>query len=706
QFDLRALWHGFRRRWVLAIALGILGSAVASAAGWFLLEPEFTASGYLRIASTEPRLVNLTANTGSASAEFEIYKRTQKELILGRYVLNTALRSPEAAKIPRVHDHLDPVAWLARQLRVDFPGNAEILTISMSGESPEELATLVNAVVTAYQNEVVLVEKNQRREKMITLEAVAREAEEKSRQGRATLKGLAERLGTGDSQALTLKQQIALQRYATMLGEQTRVQIELMQTELALATTKAKQESADGPRVPAPQAKRYVDAHPLVVEHRTKLKMAEQMLHDAVAAALPTRDDVTAPHRRKVQEATQALAGAEAEATEEAQKVLREHLESQNAAEVGELEYDVVLLKAQLATLQKELDTLSEEANKIGRSSIDVEMMRFEIQRMDDVAKRLGSEIENIRIDLKSPPRITVISRAEVPAFKETSRQIKGTAGLGVVWFILPLVGVSWLESRAHRVYAAAHTRHLAGVKILGSLPLLAPERRHRRAAGSQAQRTLQNRRAFRESIDGLRTVLLREAEFSPAQVVMVTSATGGEGKTSVSTQLALSLARARRRCLLIDFDLRRPAAHRVLDLPGEQGVCEVLRGELTVDDVLQETETPDLSFMAAGAFDDEALVALTQPQLPRCLAALRERFEFIILDSSPILPVVDAVLVGKHADGVVLSVLCDVSRKPKIESAYARLDMMGVRVLGAVLTGPQDALIYDSASYQYLSIS
>ncbi|HEX5446228.1 MAG TPA: AAA family ATPase [Pirellulales bacterium] len=703
-FDLRALWHGLRRRWPVALALGIVGSAVASTAGWFLLEPDFTATGYLRIASVEPRLVNMTNTPSTAATEFEIYKRTQKELIMGRYVLNAALRTPDAGKIPVVRDHLDPVAWLAKQLRVDFPGNAEIMTISMSGESPETVATLVNAVVGAYQQEVVLVEKNQRMEKLNTLERVAREAEEKSRRARADLRRLADTLGTGDSQALTLKQQIALQRYATMLGEQTRVQIELMQAEIALASAKARQDAEGGPRVPESDEKRTLDTHPLVLEHRARLKDAERILaNDAAIAAPDRKDELTERHRRKVEEAAHALAEAEREAGEEVHELLVEYTKRQNDAEIAEAESDVLLLKTQLGTLQKELATLSEEANKIGRSSIDVEMMRVEIERIDAVAQRLGSEIENIRVDLQSPARITLLSKAEVPAFKESKKQVTGTAGLAFVWFLLPVVGVAWLESRAHRVYAA-DARHLAGVRVLGALPLLAPQRR--RLAGRLAQRTLQNRMAFRESIDGLRTVLLREAEFGPTHMVMVTSASGGEGKTSVATHLALSLARARRRCLLVDFDLRRPAAHRLLDLPGDRGVCEILRGEANAEDVVQNTETANLYFIAAGSFDDEALVALTQPQLPKLLAALRDRFDFIILDSSPILPVVDAVLVGKHADAVVLSVLCDVSRKPKIEHAYARLDMMGVRVLGAVVTGPQDPLMYDAASYPYLRAS
>jgi len=704
--DLRSLWYGFRRRWVLALGLGIVGSALAGVAGWFLLEPHFTATGYLRIASSEPKLVSSPGPQGG-TADFEVYKRTQKELILGRYVLNAALRSPKAAEIPHVRKHLDPVVWLAEEIKVDFPGNAEIMSISMSGEKAEEIATLVNAVVDAYQHEVVLVEKNLRMDKLDTLEKVARDAEEKSRRGRADLHRLADTLGTGDAQALTLKQQIALQRYATMLGEQTRVQIALMQAEIDLAVEKAKQDSAAEVKPPPGVVEQHVDAHPRVAAHRKRIEILERKLAEHKESAVgKTLKAGIENHERQIDTARQAAAAEELRVRERAEKLLgkkfADQAADQAAAKVAEARNDVNLLKTQQASLQKELETLSDEANKIGRSSIDVEMMRAEIEKIDDVAHRLGSEIENIRIELQSPARITLLSRAEVPAFKDTKKQLGGTAGLAVVWFLLPVFGIAWRESKARRIYPAAGTRQLAGVRVLGALPLVAPQL-GRRTAGRRAQRALQNRMAFRESIDGLRTTLLREAELAPTQVVMVTSASCGEGKTSVASQLALSIARARCRCLLVDFDLRRPAAHRALGLPAERGMCEVLRGELDVHDVIQETSTADLSFIAAGTFDDEALVALTQRRLPECLAALRPEFEFIILDSSPILPVVDAVLVGKHVDAVVFSVLCDVSQTPKFESALSRLDAIGAHVLGVVVTGPSDVLTYEAGTYQYM---
>jgi capsular exopolysaccharide synthesis family protein len=700
--DLRALWHAFLRRWMLAMGLGIVGSVLAGAGGWFLLEPHYTATGYLRIASSEPTLVSYPGDQLN-TAQFDIYKRTQRELILGRYVLNTALSTPKAAELPRVQRQLDPVTWLAKEIKVAFPGEAEIMTISMSGESAQEIAALVNAVLDAYQQEVVLVEKNQRMAKLNKLEELARLAEEKSRLSRANLRRLADTLGTGDSQALTLKQQIALQRYATMLGEHTRVQIALMQADIELATAEARQGSAEDIALPADELRRFIDADANLVALRARLKAFETLHADSKETVAPGRhQDRIDRHGQKVDDARRALAEAEEKVRVEAASAIREKLAAQAAANVTLAHNELLLLKSQEEKLKTELESLSDEAGKIGRSSIDVEMMRAEIVQLDEIARRLGGEIEKIRIELQSPSRITLLSRAEVPAFKDVKPQIKGAAGLAFLGFVLPIFGICWRDARARPVSPVVGARHLAGIRVLGALPLVQPPRTLG-GAGRRALLAQQNRMAFRESIDALRTTLLREAELAHTQMVMVTSAACGEGKTSVACQLALSIARARRRCLLVDFDLRRPAAHRALDLPAEQGICEVLRGELSIDDVIRPTSTADLSFIAAGAYDDEALVALTQRRLPECLAALRERFEFIIVDSSPILPVVDAVLVGKHVDAAVLSVLCNVSQTPKIENAYARLDAMGVHVLGIVVTGPQGSLVYDPGAYQYV---
>jgi len=191
------------------------------------------------------------------------------------------------------------------------------------------------------------------------------------------------------------------------------------------------------------------------------------------------------------------------------------------------------------------------------------------------------------------------------------------------------------------------------------------------------------------EAVDATRTILLRSARADGLRVVMVTSAHSGEGKTSLSTHLAASLAQVGYRTLFIDGDLRNPIAHRVFDMESEPGFCELLRGEAITADLIQQTPVDLLSMISAGRWDSEASRALGREGFLReLLQPLRSDFDFVIIDSSPVLPVVDPLLIGQQADGTILSVLRDVSRMPSVYAAHQRLLAGGVKVLGAVVNG------------------
>src|SRR5262249_38671246 len=146
-------------------------------------------------------------------------------------------------------------------------------------------------------------------------------------------------------------------------------------------------------------------------------------------------------------------------------------------------------------------------------------------------------------------------------------------------------------------------------------------------------------------------------------RVVMVTSALSGEGKTSMASHLAMSLARAGRKTLLIDCDLRKPSAHRSFDLLLDAGFSGLLQGTVPLADVVQATPVEGLSLISAGHCDAGALRALAQDRARGVFDRLRVEFEFIIVDSSPVLPVVDSLLLAPHTDGVLFSLLRDVSR-------------------------------------------
>jgi capsular exopolysaccharide synthesis family protein len=200
--------------------------------------------------------------------------------------------------------------------------------------------------------------------------------------------------------------------------------------------------------------------------------------------------------------------------------------------------------------------------------------------------------------------------------------------------------------------------------------------------------------------VDSVRTTLLHAEQLYGVRVVEVTSAVAGEGKTSLSCHLAASLDRAGRRTLLVDGDMRLPMAHRLFGLDRAPGLAEVLCGKVGLAEAIQTAPVGNLSFLAAGRADPEAFQALAQRRLADLIRQLRAQFDFILIDSSPVLPVSDALLLGQHADAVIFSVLRNVSQLPKVYAAYQRVGGLGIPILGAVVNGVRDELY--AAGYHY----
>jgi capsular exopolysaccharide synthesis family protein len=168
----------------------------------------------------------------------------------------------------------------------------------------------------------------------------------------------------------------------------------------------------------------------------------------------------------------------------------------------------------------------------------------------------------------------------------------------------------------------------------------------------------------------------------------MVTSARDGEGKTTLASYLANSIAKTGKRVLLADCDLRRPALHRLFQAEGAPGMAEALLGEADVAEVIRPTPVAGLDLLAAGTPSEGALRALATDAVTRVFARLKADYDYIVVDSCPVLPVVDALLVAVNADAVVLSVRPFHSQLSWVDSTCERLAALGVPLAGVVVNG------------------
>lgn len=188
------------------------------------------------------------------------------------------------------------------------------------------------------------------------------------------------------------------------------------------------------------------------------------------------------------------------------------------------------------------------------------------------------------------------------------------------------------------------------------------------------------------EAFRALRTAVLFSAAAETPRVLLVTSAGAGEGKTVSSLNLATTLADAGARVCVVDVDLRRPACHRALRLANERGLSTVLSGQAALDDVLRPLAAPRLDVLTAGPTPPNPAEMVGSARMRALLATLRERYDFVVLDSPPTLPVTDSVILARDADGVVLVVKGHDTPRELARRARDLLAASGAHLLGAVV--------------------
>ena len=191
---------------------------------------------------------------------------------------------------------------------------------------------------------------------------------------------------------------------------------------------------------------------------------------------------------------------------------------------------------------------------------------------------------------------------------------------------------------------------------------------------------------ALGEAYRNLRTALLLSRAGAPPKVTLVTSAIAGEGKTVTAVNTAAMLAQLGASVLLIDADMRRPRCHRVLDLDNNLGLTEVLTGVRDLNDLIRPTAVPNLFVLTSGSVPPNATELVGSSKMHQVVTELQQVYDYMVIDSPPVMPVSDALLLSTIVDGVLLVTNAARTPKQQVRAARARLEYARAKIFGTVL--------------------
>jgi polysaccharide biosynthesis transport protein len=686
--DAGALLRALRRRWLAAALLGGTLATVAGLTAWFLLSPKYTAFATLKVAYIEPEILKGPGIT--TRADFATYMRTQAAQIKSRKVIWAALKRDEVKRLNLEARQKDPVAFVEDEMKVDFADNSELLTIYMNSIDPQVSLVLAKAIQDAYMDEIVYADNQARVNRVAELEKVYANAVNTLKTKKKALDKLAESLG-GDPSSWVAKQ---LELQSAIREAQTQAntaRFERVKAQAALDSHAAKAQALEQAATSPAALEAALDADPEAKDVQKQIERARDLYNSYADRGANMNAPTPLAAARRIKSLEAKREGRRNKLRAELKKRIESGTREESQLARLHLENQVKQWKSLEEQLQAGVGELLAKASKMNKSSGDYDNLNDEVKRADKVVGDIDSQLQREKVELQAVSRISPYGDAELQK-KDVKKQLLAAGASPLAMLLAVCTGLAWFEYRKRRVQSAGEVAHGLGIRVVGAVPELPNLERHLVGPGGEPE--LEGHPVL-ESIDAIRTLLLHDADARATRVVMVTSAASGEGKTTLAAHLAGSLARAGRKTLLIDGDLRTPAAHQLFELPMQPGFSEVLLGEVEAADAVQETPIDGLNLMAAGQWDREVLYALARGGMEGVFEKLQEEFDFLVIDSHPVLAATDSLLIGQRVDAVILSVLREVSQMPKVYAAAQRLTSLNIRVLGAVVNAsdPEEAL-------------
>jgi len=359
--------------------------------------------------------------------------------------------------------------------------------------------------------------------------------------------------------------------------------------------------------------------------------------------------------------------------------------EIRNVARSAESEYRTALAKE--ARLAASLESVKGEAQSTNRKTIDLAVLKREVDTNRQLYADLltKSKQAGLESELKTT-NIRVVEKAETPKAPFIPNKMRSYQ-LAVVAGLMLGIGLALFFEHADNTFKTPDdVKEQLGLPFLGMVPDVEVKTAAAAKAAGQVVAARTAGSAVADAYRILRTNLIFTSADTIGRAVLVSSANPGEGKTTTVANLAAALALNGAKVLAVDADLRRPTLHQHFGLQKTPGLSDLIVGKAQASQAIQTTKIDRLQLLPCGYVPPNPAELLGSPMMKQVLDALRQHYEWVLIDAPPVLAMADTPVLASMVERVVLVIAAEVGTRPSVARAVEQIGSVGARVIGVVL--------------------
>jgi len=673
----RILW---RRLWMV-----LLPVVLALSIGWVYLlraTPLYTSTSRIYVEQMGPTI--LERNASGAIARWDSYLYTQAELLRSTEILSAAMKAPALADLPSFAGTAGSIGALRRGLEVEVGKRDEIINVSFTSAYPEDAAGIVTAVVDAY---------------------IDAQNKHKTSLSAGAVKILGEERAKREKELNDKRQQLAdfeLKNEDLVFGTNRDTNVIVRSLEqLRLILTEAEITTLDS-KAFHETCKRLMDRPSRLREYAEAQRGRGGYIAAAgqvagLQAELQRLHRERADYLLRLKPDTPAIAALGSEIAQLERQILILEKEFANV-QLGVAEEQLRVAQERQVALDALFEQHRRDAVTLNNQLVQYELLRSDYERTRTFCNTLDDRIRVLGVDPQvGSINVEIVEAAQRPSSPSRPRVPK-TMGLALCIGLFLGMGLALnQEWKDKRLRSTEEISDLLELPILGVIPSMTSPNQTAVIRGQKVRIGPDSREA--EAFRSLRTTIFHRAPKGKAGTILVTSATANEGKSTVVSNLAITMAYAGQRVVVVDANLRRPGQHALFSMnPNGKGLTSVVAGKMSLDEAIVPTKISNLNILTSGPAVSNPAEMIDSDSFAQVLKRLADEYDRVIVDSPAVLAVTDAQILASRCDATVLVIRAQASSRKLSVQAHHRLTNVDARILGVVVNDAQ----FKGDGYEY----